>query len=273
MPSKLAKARSEIIWVKPSTLLIDEGWNPREDYGDMDALVAWIEKNGTEQLPPLTGYFKGDRIVVKSGHRRHKAICIVSDRGAELLVPMIMEKKDYSVERRVADVAKDNGGLNLKPWEKAKIVGRLTGFGWGEKRIVEELGWSLVWIRKLYALWNAPERVIKAVKGKEASATLVMEMLVKGETELLLQKLEEGTIEKPSSETLEGELFPGEPRSKKTKITERIIRPNSVKIFKKWSPSVDADKMAPEKREVFELVTKLIKGELTEKDLKKFFTK
>jgi len=258
--------KSDVFKVRPSALIFEEGFNPREEYGNMEAFTAEIRAGGVKD--PLTGYRKGEFIVVKSGHRRTLAAKAVEKEGVDIWVPVLLEPQRYNPENRVLDLLTDNGGLPFTPWEQAKVIQRLVNFGWSDETIAERSGKSLVYVRNLQLLLSAPEKAIALVRKKRVSATLVINLMKEGKIEELLTMAANKELP-PLNPDLQ--LFgQPEPVEKSGRITQSDIKPNSWKIFKKWAPTVAEDKLSPEGQERLAFLKKIQAGEVTEKDYRKF---
>lgn len=259
--------KSDVFRVRPSKLIFDDNFNPREDFGNMDGLTEEIRVGGVKD--PVTGYRSGEFIVVKSGHRRTIAAKRIEDEGGDIWVPVLLEPRHYNPENRVLDLLTDNGGLPFTPWEQAKVIQRLLAFGWTAKEISERSGKSLVYIRRLQLLASAPEKVINLVRKKVVSATLVIELMGEGKIGELLERAEKNQLP-PLNPDLE--LFQQEePVVKTPKITKGDLRPNSWKAFKKWSKDIDEKDLPTAKAKTFKFLKQMEAGELTEENFKEFF--
>lgn len=259
--------KRDVILVRPSTLIFEEGFNPREEYGDIKGLKEEIRAQGVKD--PLTGYRKGEFIVVKSGHRRTTACHQLEAEGEDIWVPVLLEPRHYNPEMRVLDLLTDNGGLPFTPWEQAKVIRRLLNFGWTEKVIAERSGKSMVYLRRLKLLLEAPEKAITLVRKKIVSATLVIDLMAEGKIEELFEKANKNEEPRPGAEQ---DMFQqGEPVVKVSKITKGDLRPNSWKSFKKWVPAVDEKKLSPEKAKFLNWLKRMMNGELLEEDFQQFW--
>lgn len=257
-------------WADTRRLIEEDGFNRREDYGDLEQLATEIDAQGLDVLPPLTVYKKGEFWVVVRGHRRCRAIKILEKRhkGEILWVRILPERKGYSKEKRLLDQITENEGKRFTPWEQAKVFRDLRGMGWSEEDMVKRSGRSEVYIRRLLSLADAPQKLINLVRGGTVSGTLAMDMIADKKVEELIERAEKGEFKNLSQNA---DLFGEQPPPKPEKITKSDVRPNSVKIFKKWAPKVEREKIPEEKLDFFDFIQRLLKGELEEKDFKKFF--
>jgi len=271
MPAKpLAKdERNNFFFVDSRRLIIDEDYIEREDFGDIGAIVKWIEANGLRKLNPLRCYKKGENWVIIRGHRRHRAIKEIEVKtGALQMVPIFVANKGESLEQRYFEQATENDSKAYTPWEKAKVLKKARSFGWSEEKMIEESGWSDVYVRRLLSLADAPQKLINLVREGTVSGTYAMDVIAEGpESVQELIAKGEANLLPPTNPELFDQPIPPKP----AKITKSDLRPNSIKIFKKWAPQVDVKEMSPEKAKLFKWLQKLLEGELTEEDFKKFF--
>lgn len=262
-----ADIRNNYFIVDSRRLIEEEGFNRREDYGDLNAFAREIKAQGLDSLPPLTCYKQGDFYVVLRGHRRHRAIKILEKEGEILMVRILLERKGYSKEKRILDQATENEGKQFTPWEKAKVLRDLRGLGWSEKDMEEHSRWSLVYIRRLLSLADAPQKFINLVRKGRIAGTFAMDMIAEGKVEEVIEKAEKNELPLLDPGLA---LFPEEV-SRPQKITRADVKPNSWKTFKKWMPQLDEEKLSPEKAKIFNWLKLMMDGELTEEDFKKFF--
>lgn len=276
-------------WVDSRRLIEEEGFNRREEYGDIPALAREIKASGLNQLEPLTCYKKGENWVVIRGHRRCRALRILEQQGEILEVRIIPAPKSFKKEDTILDQITGNEGKPFTPWEQAKVLRDLRGLGWKLKDIQERSGRSLVYVRRLLTLADAPQNLINLVRDGRVSATQAMDSIAEETVQALIEvaegkqkplvgaAAESFSVSAPPAPS-PPELFAGEPRLRfvppqpaAEKITQRDIRPNPWKIFKKWAPTVEEEKLPPVKLEAWNLIIKIRDGEATEEDFKNFF--
>ena len=263
-------------WVDTRRLREEEGFNRREDYGDIPALAREIKATGLNQLEPLTCYKKGENWVVIRGHRRCRALKLLEKEGEILEVRIIPAPKSFKKEDTILDQITGNEGKPFTPWEQAKVLRDLRGLGWSEKDIQERSGRSKVYVRRLLTLADAPQKLINMVREGRVSATEAMDTIAEGRVDDLIKLGEKKPEVPPNPEApgadLQLKLIPPPAPEIKTRITGSDIRPNPWKVFKKWAPSVQEDKLPPVKLQAWNLILKIRDGEATEEDFRKFFS-
>lgn len=262
--------KTDYFWVDSRKLIEEEGYNEREFWGDIPALAKEILAVGVQQA--LIVNRRGQHYSVKSGNRRRLACQLLVDQGhCPIMVPVILERRGGSPEERVLHQMIDNGGLTYTPWEQAKVCRRLRGFGWNEKDIAERAGKSVVYVRRLLSLADAPQKLINLVREGRVSATLAMDKIAEGKENEIID-----TAEKLVSNEIKddiGDLF-GQPggRPNIVKVTKSDVqRSNSLKVFKKWVPKLEEEKLPDNKKEILHWLKRMVAGELTIEDLNDFF--
>ena len=64
--------KKDLFSISPNDIDVEKGFNPRQDYGDMDLLINQVRENGV--LVPLRGFKqKGGKYIITDGHRRLQA--------------------------------------------------------------------------------------------------------------------------------------------------------------------------------------------------------
>lgn len=190
----LAEGRTDLWKLDPREIEIEDGFNVRTDFGDIERLMKSIIENGTESLAPLLVRKDGDHIYLIDGHRRLKAILRAIEKGHEIKsVPCQLEANITSEERRTLNLIIRNDGKPLTPLEEARVISRLVNFGWTEKDVAVKTGRSQTHIRNLTLLGNAPTEVLKQVDSGKIAASLVIDLTreVNGDADQLKAKVSE----------------------------------------------------------------------------------
>lgn len=166
--------RGEVLNVDPRNLRIPEGFNLREDFGDIDGLSSSIEENGVRN--PLSGY-KGvengqEVYFVTDGHRRYLATMKALERGVEIArVPFKVEGRTYTEVERICDMIIRNDGKNFTPYEQAKVFDKLSSkYGWTVAEIAKKFGKSHNHIRQCLSYLTLPEEIQDSIKVGDISA-------------------------------------------------------------------------------------------------------
>jgi ParB/RepB/Spo0J family partition protein len=251
----LTTKRSDVLHIDPRTIVVEDGFNVRADYGDIDALAKSILENGVRV--PLRGYKKGETYVLTDGHRRYKAIMTLVEEGTEIRVPFLTEKNP-SMEQRIIDMYICNDGKKLTPLEEADIVTRLQNLGMTSKEVATKLGCTEAHICNMRAISDLPTKLKNRIKGNEISSTLVLSV-VRGNKELTIEQ-----ITTKVEQILDKAKGTGKKVTKKDIDTE-MEKVNSFTILK--SVLRNTGEAMCGKKELYAFAEALIANQLTESDI------
>jgi ParB/RepB/Spo0J family partition protein len=261
---------TDLLLVPYEKLKIIEGFNIREDMGDLLALADNIQENGLRD--PLRGYKeKGEDVyVVTDGHRRHAAMGLfVPGLSDTYYVAFVREPAKYNDEQRVIDMFIMNDGKPLTPLEQAEGVRRMQAYGYSDAEIGTKISRSPSYVGKLASLAMAPKKLIKLIQKGRISASLAMDKISKGETEQFLIDVESG---KYDNKEQSDELYQTETPAPAPRITKKDIQSvNSWKSFKTVAKMTDHSKMEGPKAETFKLLCMIMNNEITEDQIKEWF--
>lgn len=163
--------------VDPHMLVIREGWNVRDDTdpdvaAHIRSIADGIHASGIQYIPALTVYVDGDEIVVTDGYCRTKATLLAISEGAEVPYLPCRPEERYSDEAdRTLSMLHRNGGLPLKPYQKAMVIKRLLSLGLKESEVSQRAGISLSAVKDAVILLSSPHEVKEMVQTGEVSAT------------------------------------------------------------------------------------------------------
>ena len=162
-------SRKDYFFVDPRALVVEEGFNPREDIGfdeeDQD-LKKSIIANGVEV--PLKVQKIDGRLVIREGHRRHWACLEAIKEGVEIKsIPVILTDRNISPGNALFMALNCNTGRPLMPLEEGRAFERLLRHGFEVKEIAVRVGRSLPFVYDRLKLVNITPEVKTALdKGK-----------------------------------------------------------------------------------------------------------
>lgn len=271
-------------FVDPRNIAIIDGFNVRTDYGDIDSLAESIRESGVKVPLRCRRVNKHDdpkkvkdaEFVVTDGHRRLTAAMQLISQGEEIKIPVILEPRMYSEEQRILDMWRANDGKQLTPVERAEIVDRMIQRGWEIKDIAKNVGVTVTYINKLAQLAAAPVKLKNMVSKNVLSSTYALKILQES-------KSSEDAIEKIETALSSGNLAGGsdKPRVTASKVNKANKKVNGVSEFRKFVRKIEStiddtvkvtDVIHQNKRETFDIVSKIINGEIDRKKLENYFT-
>jgi hypothetical protein len=185
---------------------IEEGWNIREDYGDIEEFAKHIVENGIT-FPDLVGYVENDVFYVTQGHRRRLACLKALEMGADLSngLPCKLEPKSKSPEERIAEQISTNEGKNYTPLEKALVCKKLASFNWDAKQIAKCTNIQLPQVYNyLKYICPQPFNVLQLIRDKKVSLSVVIDVAKEVGVKKTYDRLIELNGKDPLVESLEG---------------------------------------------------------------------
>lgn len=192
--------RGDLFWIDHRNIVIEEGFNCREDYGDIEALAQSIITNG--QLEPILVFKKRgeEKYVVIEGHRRRLAVNLANELGHTIMVKAIIGSANPE-DRLFAQVITGTGKLPLNPIETAEVFKRLTLHGYTVEQIVARVGKSGGHVYNMLRLAEVPIKVKNAITSGEIAATTVMQLVRNTDENKLVEVIEQAiSVSKASGE-------------------------------------------------------------------------
>lgn len=179
----------DMFLVDPRNIIIEDGFNTRRQYTEIEELAASIKENGIKI--PLRGYKKGEKYVLTDGHRRMKAVQLLSDNGTTIeRVPFISEKI-ISMEARTIEILISNSGVPLTPLELSDTYKRLISYGLTDREIASKTGKSLQHVKETLDLSVITKATAELIADKSVSANSVKKLLKSNTPEEVEQKVKE----------------------------------------------------------------------------------
>jgi ParB/RepB/Spo0J family partition protein len=244
--------KDNFIMASPSLLVADEKVNPRFEYGDIEELMKSIIENGIRN--PLKGYRKGDKIVLKDGHRRMRAVNLAIEKGHKIeRVPVVLEQATLNDEERTLEFLIYNDGKPLTMLEQSEVIRRLLNFGWKVTDIVKKTAKARGYIDNLITLTKVPMKVHNLIIEDKISAHAVIQIAaaVKGDDAKLITEVENAV--KAAKES-------GKEKATPKHVGTKQVKSQSYGKFYKWTEEI-ADFLAGRKdtiRERGEVLDKIM---------------
>ena len=169
--------KTDMLKVRLDAIDVEEGFNVREDYGDVDKLAQQIVSQGQKQ--PLKGVRNGERITLTAGHRRFAAIKLANEKyGANIEYALVITEKADEKSRVLEMLIDGDGSKPLTNSEMIKGIKRLLDMGVTKKEIIASLaiGDSQAQKYNLIKVAEAPQVVRKMVEDGQLSVAKVNEI-------------------------------------------------------------------------------------------------
>ena len=211
-----------------------EGFNVREDFGDLEGFSKSIA-DGTD-FPPLKVRFDKDlnKVVIIDGHRRYRATKIAIEKhGAEIKsLPCYNEKRGSNEESRIVDMFTCNNGKPLTATEQAKVVARLMTYNWKIAEISRRIGKSQNYVSGLLKLQESSKELHDAIRNQIISTTAAITLAKESPKDQarILEKLS-ADLAKTGTPTQTKKTIKVKHIEKETRGTPIMIPSNPIKAY------------------------------------------
>jgi ParB/RepB/Spo0J family partition protein len=166
--------KGSLLYIDPKLLLIEEGFNTRNDFGDIDELKKSIIENGVRI--PTRGYEEGGKYFLIDGHRRRKACLMAIEEGFDIArIPFIPEKKK-SLEERILEIVLSNDGKPLTPLELGETYKKLRDCGYNFTEIANKIGKTIKHVSDMITVAESTKELKDIIITGDVSATTVSEV-------------------------------------------------------------------------------------------------
>ena len=252
--------RDDFFKIDPRRLVLSDGLNPREDYGDIESLAESIMRHGIK-TPLKVIKNKGNYIVV-DGHRRYKAIQMILQRKPDMLqyVPIIKIQPQHE-DLLMIEMLASNDGKPFNILELSEIYRRLVDFGWDYAMITEKTGWSKQYQQNLKFVSGFSPVLKKLIVEKELSVHFVIKLVKEKGSQAEIIDAIKSTQDKDLSKdevrkSIQSKVGASQNSISEIKALYKIQQENNIKIN-------------PEARIIFEFIEKIMSQKIELKDLAK----
>ena len=199
--------------IDPLMVSIDDQWNPRKDFGDMEELENSILENGVINPIRIRRDAEGKAVLVDGNRRLQAVLNLINKKGIEIkAVPCIVEPNKINDAQALINAFISNTGKPLLPIEEAEVYSRLEKWGMSVQEIAQKVGKSHTTIRKRLELHNAGPELTEALLNKEVDNGQALNVI----------KESNGNLEKQSELTQVAKENKGK-RGPKTKEEKELL--------------------------------------------------
>ena len=223
----LAISTSDMFNFDPRIIEVENNFNVRNESPELDAHIRMIadsiKAQGFLRTNPLSVVQIDDRVVLRDGHCRLRAVMLAIDEGCEIKsVPCVIIPRQFSQADQTLMLITSNNGMALSIIEKAEVVKRLVSYGWTETEIAIKIGVGEQTITKWLTLAGASTEIkTMVVEGVVAATTAIRAIETNGHkqaTETL--KAEAKKAKKEGRERVTGTRVSNGGRSTAQKLTD-----------------------------------------------------
>lgn len=173
--------KKDILSIDPRAIVVSDGFNSRNDFGEIDVLAKQIAENGV--LNPISVVVEKnengeERYRLVDGERRYRATMLNIENGINIdyvpaiVVPKATEEKDLVIQQMIR-----NEGKVFNEYEIAIAVKKMLEYGMSKDEIAEKvLGGKRTKVDYCLAHLKRDERVQKALADGKITGVLVRQI-------------------------------------------------------------------------------------------------
>jgi ParB/RepB/Spo0J family partition protein len=184
--AQFSQGKSEVFKVDPKLLIINEGWNTRDESEELNAHIDQLAQSIAEigVRKPIEVKLEDGKLIVKDGHCRTRATV----RAIEVYKADIKTVPVISVDRYANDADLilnqiiSNSGKPLTTMEQAKVFKKLLDMGWNQADIAKKIGMSNGRVSQILDLLTMPAQVQMMVANGNISPSLAQQTVKAAET-------------------------------------------------------------------------------------------
>ncbi len=181
---KNSKNSDQVVSIELDKIVVREGFNVRNDYGDYKALGKSMLENG-QTVPGRVDILADGTFQLTDGHRRFKALCWLRDQGnTDIVFKAIVNNVRMTEEDRIIQMFTTQDNKPLDDYEVAELFSRLVNLGWKQKDIQQKTGRAQSYISDMLSFAQESPVVKTHVKeGKiKASTVVAVKKTIKSQT-------------------------------------------------------------------------------------------
>lgn len=141
----------QVIKIELSKISIRDGFNVRQDYGDLDSLALSILENG-QTIPGKVDVLADGTFLLTDGHRRFKALQMLVEMGHDNpMFKATVNSTRISEEERIIQMFTTQDNKPLMPHEIAELIRRLVNLGYNQITVAKKIGKTPGYISQMMA--------------------------------------------------------------------------------------------------------------------------
>ena len=223
--------KTDIYKIDPRNIVVEDGFNSREDFGDIDTLAKQIEENGILNpisVVPFKDESGNEKYRLIDGERRYRAVMSLLDRGVTIdRIPALFQPKSADQKALLVQQIIRNEGKGFNEMELAIAYKKLLDEGMTKEEIAEKIaGGKHSKVNYCLGHLNRDERIQKLIADGKVSGVLVRQIYSahgKDDKDGAVKELLE------LAERVEGKIET-DGNSKKARATKKDLLSNDVQL-------------------------------------------
>jgi ParB/RepB/Spo0J family partition protein len=212
----------EIVKIEVGKIVIRDGFNVRQDLGDIESLAYSILENG-QTSPGRVDVLADGTFVLTDGHRRFEALKLLVGIGHEPLFKAIVNNTKTTEEQRILQMFTTQDNKPLAPHEVAELIARLINLGHNQTTVAKKIGKTPAYISQMLSYANESLLIKEEVKNGNINVSTVLKLQkdipVQSERVAAVQKAVEGKKQSSNPKSLTASKVTGK-NAKQEKANE-----------------------------------------------------
>lgn len=166
----------EIVKIPLGKIVIRDGFNVRQDYGDIEGLADSILGCG-QTLPGRVDILADGRFLLVDGHRRYKACLLLAEMGnEEPFFRAIVNNSKTTEEQRILQMFTTQDNKSLAPHEIAELIARLYNLGYNQITVAKKIGKTPAYISQMLSYANESPAIKDEVVNGHINVSTVLQL-------------------------------------------------------------------------------------------------
>jgi len=183
MSEKLNKTkRGDLLGIDPRNIEVDEKFNVRADYGDIESLMESIVNSGQQEPLIVTKIAGTDKYLLTDGFRRMRAVNLALEKGFNIPFVKAIVGSHNQEDRIFSMVITGTGKKPLTMLEEGEAYKLLKDLGYEVKEIAAKVGKTQVHIYECLKLADVPKHVKNKIIADKVSGRTVLALLKEAKT-------------------------------------------------------------------------------------------
>ena len=198
----------EIKKIALNKIVVRDGFNVRQDLGNLDELAQSILENG-QSVPGRVDILDDGTFSLVDGHRRYNALLILEEQGHEPMFLAIVNGTRTTEEQRILQMFTTQDNKPLENHEVAELVLRLINIGHDQKSVAQKIGKTVAYVSNMLSYATEAPLIKDLVKkGRVSMSTVVkVKKLEKNEgkrAEMIQNAVDNNSGRKVTTEAITG---------------------------------------------------------------------
>jgi ParB/RepB/Spo0J family partition protein len=227
-----SKRGDEAIKIPLAKVRIREGFNVRQEYGDIESLANSILEN-SQIVPARVDAMADGTFILTDGHRRFEALKLLESQGHEPFLIAFVNANRTTEEQRILQMFLTQDNKPLTPLEVCELIKRLINLGHDVASVAKKIGKSTTYVSNMLSVADERPEVKKLIESGQIGISTAI-----------------AAVKEIPNETQRVERLTTAANSGKKVTTEGVIQKKAKKYEAVANRLVDVLELDPEKKQL-----------------------